>query len=289
MKETFYKYLSDEADDWGCKIVTCGYNHAPAGKEYPEKGHPQSHDFTWEEGRILEEFYLIYIPTGSGSFETECHQYEVNSGDAMLIYENEWHRYRPDKKTGWEEYWIGFDGSYLRNHIVSDLFPDQKSYLKKIGYQEDILILFNQFLELSAKNSLIFKKMLLGCLLQLLAHFATESEKKIQTNRNSFIVERTIHIIRQHIKDDIDFRELAQLFHISYSHFRKIFKEITGFSPHQFLINERIECAKRLLVNTELNIKEIAQNCGFKSIHYFSRIFKQKTGSSPSFRRKNYH
>lgn len=287
MKESFFKYFSEKAENWGFKIITCGYNHIPAGGDYPEKGHPQSHDFTWKEGRTLDGFYLIYIPTGSGNFETEYHTYEVHSGDALLIYNREWHRYRPAEETGWEEYWVGFDSSHLRTHIVPELFPDKESHLKKIGYQEDVLIVFNHLLELAAKKSDLFHKMLLGCLLQLLAHFSNPQKKKIQTNRNSYIVEKTIHMIRQNVTNDIDFRELAALFNISYSQFRKIFKESTDYSPHQYLINERIECAKRLLVNTELPIKEVAQKSGFNSLHYFSRIFKQKTGNSPSSKRNN--
>src|SRR5690625_4974916 len=288
MKENFFKYFSDVTDDWGFKIITCGYNHIPADNHYPKKGHPESHDFTWQEGRKLDGFYLIYIPAGSGRLETETKKYEVKSGDAILIYDKGWHRYQPIKENGWEEYWVGFDSDYLRAHVVPELFPDKESQLKKIGYQEDILIIFNHLLELASKKSALFRKMLFGCLLQLLAHFSDPQIEKKHTNRNEHIVEETIHIIRKNIRDDVNFKELAALFHISYSQFRKIFKEATGSPPNQYLINERIERAKRLLANTELPIKEIALKSGFNSIHYFSRIFKQKTGSRPSLKRKNY-
>jgi AraC-like DNA-binding protein len=287
MKETFFKYPSEDENKWGLNIITCGYNHYHTGKNYPQTGHPESHDFTWEKGRKINGFHLVYIPTGSGYFETEQQTYEIHSGDAIFIYDNDWHRYRPNERTGWEEYWVGFDGNYLRNYIIPELFPNRVSYLKKTGYQEDIILLFDHFLTLSAKDSPLFRKMLVGCLLELLAYFGGASEKKSQTNRNAFIVERTIDTIRNNIADDVDFHQMATMFHISYSHFRKIFKEATGSPPNQFLISERIACAKRLLTNTELNISEIARKSGFHTIHYFSKLFKQKTGKSPSSERNN--
>lgn len=285
MKEDFSVYFSDSAEGWGFNIITCGYSHIQAGNEYPSKGHPPSHQFTWEKGRSLEGFYLVYIPAGSGKFETNTKLYEINPGDTMLIYDKDWHRYQPNPTTGWEEYWIGFDSKHLRNHVVPDLFPNKESHLKQIGYHEDILIVFNHLLKLASNRSEFANKILFGYLLQLLAYFSNQQKNKIHTNRTEYVIEKSVHTIRQNISYHIDFKELTQLFNISYSQFRKIFKKETGLSPQQYLINERIECAKRLLVNTELTLKEIAEKSGFNSIHYFSRIFKQKTGQSPSTKR----
>lgn len=69
----------------------------------------------------------------------------------------------------------------------------------------------------------------------------------------------------------------------SSSHFRKLFKEITGQSPIMYFNRMRIEYAKTLLQqNSTLSIKEIAASVGFPDPYYFSRVFKKFTGSSPS-------
>lgn len=69
---------------------------------------------------------------------------------------------------------------------------------------------------------------------------------------------------------------------MGYSKFRKLFKSETGYSPHQYHLNLRINKAKELLQTTELNIKEIAYQTGFESEFYFSKLFRKKSGISPT-------
>src|SRR5687768_933515 len=118
---------------WGIEIKTCGYYHAAPKSSYPPTGHPDQYRFKWRSGRKLAGFHIIYFPSGSGTVETKHFKDEtINPGDALFIYENDWHRYKPTASTGWEEYWIGFDGSYFRDHILKDVFPQKRSYIKHI-------------------------------------------------------------------------------------------------------------------------------------------------------------
>ena len=204
----------------------------------------------------------------------------------MFIYDGDWHRYKPQNEKGWEEYWIGFNGNYIEDYIIEDLFPQKQTYVKKIGYQSELIMLFNQLIELTKKDNPYFKKVLLGCLLQIIAYFTIPTHEKNQINRRSQIVENTMDYIRQNLAIDINFQFLAQSNNLSYSRFRSLFKNETGTSLNQFLINERVVCAKRLLINTGIDIKEIAYKSGFQSPYYFSKIFKQKTGYSPSSYRR---
>jgi AraC-like DNA-binding protein len=73
---------------------------------------------------------------------------------------------------------------------------------------------------------------------------------------------------------------------MSYSLFRKTFKEITGLSPHQYRLTIRLHRAERLLRSTNMQISRIAEILGFSSIYYFSELFKKKTGQSPLEYRK---
>jgi transcriptional regulator GlxA family with amidase domain len=74
---------------------------------------------------------------------------------------------------------------------------------------------------------------------------------------------------------------------MGYSSFRKAFKQITGESPNQYHLNLRLNRAKDLLMTTILNINEIADQTGFESVFYFSKLFKKKNGVSPHNFRKN--
>ena len=68
---------------------------------------------------------------------------------------------------------------------------------------------------------------------------------------------------------------------ISRAHLIRVFKQNKGITPYQFLLNEKIKIAKALLSTTEMSIKSISDKLCFADEHYFSHLFKQKTGLSP--------
>ena len=93
-------------------------------------------------------------------------------------------------------------------------------------------------------------------------------------------------IMHEKILNPVTPEEIAQEVNMSYSWFRKKFKEYTGFSPAQYIIELRIQRAKKLLANTDMSIKEIAYYLNFDNLSYFSQIFKKQAGYTPvSYRR----
>ena len=80
--------------------------------------------------------------------------------------------------------------------------------------------------------------------------------------------------------------ELAALSGLGRTYFSFVFKEVTGIRLRDYLIQARINKAKDLLKNAELKVKEIAYQVGFRSPDYFCRIFRKKTGISPTEWRK---
>lgn len=88
---------------------------------------------------------------------------------------------------------------------------------------------------------------------------------------------------------DYDFKSIAAKdFHMSYSGFRKFFKRINRVPPHEFVMIHKIYAAMELLKNGNLQIQEVASRLRFNDFSTFSRLFKKKTGISPSQYRKKY-
>ena len=79
----------------------------------------------------------------------------------------------------------------------------------------------------------------------------------------------------------IDPKNLADSLCVSYSSFRRTFKEYTGFSPAKYILNVKINQAKELLTNSSVEIKEIAYNLGFENTDYFFTVFRRLTGQTP--------
>jgi len=87
--------------------------------------------------------------------------------------------------------------------------------------------------------------------------------------------------IDAHLADDIKLADLAALLILSPFHFSRLFKQSVGLSPHQCLIQQRIERAKQLLRQRDRPIVDIALECGFNSHSHLSKRFRQLTGVTP--------
>lgn len=98
---------------------------------------------------------------------------------------------------------------------------------------------------------------------------------------NNEAMKKSIGFIRQNYKQEITIGEISACAGISERYLRKIFTQYLSLSPLDYLNQIRINKAIELLRITELSIKEICFQCGFKSPQYFSRVFKQQIGISP--------
>jgi AraC-like DNA-binding protein len=282
-KADFFAYLTAEPhENWGVELTTVGHQHAAPRSKYPPPGHPRTHAFEWKDGRELNEYHLVYVISGAGSFETRRKTVEVAAGDLILIYKSDWHRYRPHDETGWEAYWVGFKGRYIEKYVAGKVFTRRKSTLQNLGCRPELIKLFDQLIDLSRRETPLFKTVSLGCLLQILAHATAPNEVGIPA-RN--VADPAIALVRRNLFAKVDFHELASSLGISYSRFRSLFKNTTGVAPHQFLLNERIACAKRLLKNPAIEIKTVGYKVGFRSSSYFCKTFRRKTGITPSAER----
>lgn len=99
------------------------------------------------------------------------------------------------------------------------------------------------------------------------------------TNKKLSLV---LDLIESDLSEDLSLKVLAAAADLSEYHFLRMFKQSTGYTPHQYVINRRIECAKELLRKTEMNITEIANLLGFSSSAHFTHHFRRKTGLTPS-------
>ncbi len=90
-----------------------------------------------------------------------------------------------------------------------------------------------------------------------------------------------ISYINDHLEQELRLAEIANIVQISPHYFATLFKQSTGFAPHQYITRCRIEKAKLLLTKQDLTIGEILEQVGFKSQSHFTRIFRHYTSTTP--------
>lgn len=95
----------------------------------------------------------------------------------------------------------------------------------------------------------------------------------------------TMHKAKKYIEENFDKKilssDVADYVSLSESHFRLLFRDTYGISPHQYLLNVRVAHAKQMLWENAFSMSEIAEKCGFGCQQYFNEIFKKQTGFSP--------
>ena len=95
-------------------------------------------------------------------------------------------------------------------------------------------------------------------------------------------MEKVVRYIEHNYDKAINLAALAELSHYSRRHFTRLFRELCGASPMEYLNSVRIKNASDLLVRSDMNIIEISRLCGFEDNNLFSRRFKAYYGTSPS-------
>ena len=288
----YSKYLNAGLleEKWGFYITTVGYSRIQPNENYPNNDeHPQNHSFSWNKGRILNGYYLIFISNGQGVFESALTEpVTVTAGTCFFLYPDVWHRYKPDVHSGWEEYWIGFKGSFAEDLMNKGFFNAVHPFIQ-VGLSPDVLTLLHTLLSTVRTSSAGYNQIIAGITLQILGTLnAVSMLQEDEHDPTAKLISTAKFMLEESLDKPVDMEKLVKGLPMGYSKFRKAFKQSTGEAPNQYHLNLRLNRAKGLLSSTALNINEVASQTGFESLFYFSKLFKKKTGLSPrTYRLKN--
>ena len=243
------------------------------GTEICEK----SHSF----GPASRDYFLIhYIVSGTGIFEKGDKKIKLSTGWMFLIRPEEITLYTADANDPWTYIWIGFDGDYSKKFM-----NETKSFNNSVMYFPDAEAIFKSMLE---ANSILdcAEIFLCGKIFELFSKLYIKSELAKAQPQTSTYTNRAINFILSNYMDDVSVDKLSKMLGIDRRYLCRIFKQATGKSPQQFLIDARLEKAAQILNNTNYPINEISTSVGYGDIYNFSKMFKRKFGVSPNGYRK---
>jgi AraC-like DNA-binding protein len=283
------KYLTINENDinWGLTVTTTGYQRIVPHSSYPSREHPSAYLFHPQTGRVLQEYQLIYITSGRGQFRSKHQQHvTVSAGMLLLLFPGEWHSYLPLEETGWHTHWIGFKGAFAE-HIMRHNFFTPATPVHNIGFNEQLVELFREVTSYAVQEKTGFQQVIAAITMHILGLVYYTIRNNAFADKDIVMkIEKARMMMREDPGGDVTPEALAQSLNMSYSWFRRTFRQYTGLAPAQYQQQLKLQKAREWLISTDKTIKEIAYVLNFESANYFNAFFKQKTGMTPVAFRK---
>lgn len=160
-------------------------------------------------------------------------------------------------------------------------------------YDTQLLAAVQNFINESSTKQLAYDFIMQSISAQIVAYLIrnTQNSIRIQRENNKYKegkpIDRVIEYLWENYDKDFTFEEIAKTINYSPYHFIRIFKGVTGKTPHEYLMDIKIQKATEELKHTENSITEICYICGFNNLNHFSSVFKKRIGVSPTQYRKS--
>ena len=226
-----------------------------------QKRHIMNHSHKYHE--------LVYYVFGSGETEIGGKAFQFSDRCFAVIPRHTEHNetHRSDSEviclefSGACEMQPGFytDPPRVIHKILKELLQEVK--IQKYGYQDMLTVKLNE----------------------LMLHISRSKNNPDATKNFEYI----INYIRENFQERINFSDCAGQLNLSYDYFQHKFKALTGYSPRQFLIEQRLLAAEKMLLEGNFNCTEIAYRCGFCTSAQFSAMFRKRFGATPlQFKKK---
>ncbi len=236
----------------------------------------------------------IYVHLqGDGTFFIGDHMYRLEYGDILIYNKNEVHFSTIESNTVWERFVMFFLPEYftfiesMQNNLFNFYYQRENYEYNRISLpdkqRQQLVDLCFQMIRYEGKNNFDDQLHLFTNffqILQLVNNGYVNPHNENQLIKTPAILKDVIDYINRHFSESISLEQMAKKFNISKSHLSSYFRKYIGVSPYEYLLNVRLEQAKRLLTHGG-SITDVCYACGFSDYSHFIQFFKKRTGMTP--------
>lgn len=230
---------------------------------------------------FIHPVYLVHIVTrGQGTMTLIDKQYNLKEGTLFFAFPG--CPFEIDAADDFEYMYVSFMGTgatVLMNHLNISLdTPVYHGYSELIGFWKESIKRINQL------NSNVLSESVLLYTLSFINSAANTALKANSENTLSTIVD----YVNTHYRDaDISLKKIAYVFSYTEKYLSSLFKKQMRVGFNTYLGDLRIQYAQELIEKGEKSVSRIASECGYSDAMYFSKVFKKRTGKTPSEYIKN--
>lgn len=237
--------------------------------------------FTTERMHGLDNYQLLYVASGKAHFQIKGNMQIVEQGNCVLYHpgEPQYYEYRIEDKP--DVYWIHFACNQSNPLLQQTGFGQDNLY--PVGSHNSYILLYDQIIQELQLQEQHFETACMLLLQQLLTKMSRNISKKQDKNYSyDYQIEEAIKNFHASFEKNFTIKDYTREKSLNYYRFIDTFTKHTGIAPRQYIIQIRMAKAKELLTNSLLSIKDVALLIGYENPLYFSRLFRQAVGMSPS-------
>ncbi len=255
--------------------------------------------YGWEQceplysfGPFVRNHYLFhYVISGKGTLLSNdsggvTHRYQLGAGQGFLICPGLVNTYCADERQPWKYVWLEFDGLRAADYLeAAGLGQAQPIYRPQNGAGEGVCSRMLYISDHANASPLHLVGHLCLFLDELVQSSSTRRERQSGPLRD-FYIQEAVTFIQQNFHRGITVEEIADACKLNRSYFSRLFKEVIGCTPQEFIIRLRLTRAAEQMRTTSDPIGDIARRCGYPNQLHFSQAFKKRYGLPPREWRK---
>ena len=232
----------------------------------------KKHD--WKQGKHkFDQCKFYFVTEGECLITIEDQTFLGKAGDWFFIPAMSEHSYCNLKNGTFKKYWMHFD-IYPSVEFFSLI---SLPFVVKVNKNSNAEKLFKTFHRAEKSDKLADKLTIKSCLIGLLGEYIrlAKPEGINVLSRADERVSDLLRYVNENLDKELSNEILAEKYFAHPNHFIRAFRDKTGQTPAKYIKQKRLEMAKRLLEQTDLNIAEIIEKVGIKDVAHFSRAFKE--------------